>query len=123
MSSSSAFAAAGYRLLRPLMLTGGQLTLRNRVIMAPLTRGRAGPTRVPTELMATYYAQRASAGLIVAEATAVSEQGYGWPNAPGIYTPAHVEGWRKVTHAYVVWLVVGCVCGKRGGAHSSCPHA
>ncbi len=75
MSSSPDFAkAAGYQLLKPLTLGGGQVTLKNRVVMAPLTRGRAGPSRVPNELMATHYAQRAGAGLIIAEATAVSEQ-------------------------------------------------
>lgn len=91
--------SSSYRLLQPLTLTGGLLTLRNRVVMAPLTRGRAGPSRVPNELMATYYGQRASAGLIVAEATAVSEQGYGWPGAPAIYNQEHVKGWKKVTQA------------------------
>ncbi len=77
----------------------GPLTLPNRVIMAPMTRNRAGPGQVPTELMATYYAQRASAGLIITEATQASLQGYGYPNTPGIHTDAQVEGWRRVTDA------------------------
>ncbi len=77
----------------------GELNLKNRILMAPLTRSRAGISRVPNDLMAEYYGQRASAGLIISEATAVSAQGYGWANAPGIYTDAHEEGWRKVTKA------------------------
>ena len=75
------------------------LQLRNRMVMAPLTRGRAGPQRTANALMAEYYAQRAEAGLIIAEATAISPQGYGWVGSPGIYTPAHVTGWRGVTDA------------------------
>ena len=67
--------------------------------MAPLTRMRAGAGNAPTELNALYYAQRASAGLIIAEGTAVSQQGQGYPNAPGIYTPEQVAGWKKVTEA------------------------
>jgi len=73
------------------------LSLKNRVVMAPLTRSRAGETRIPNELMGEYYAQRASAGLIIAEATVISEQGIGWPNSPGIYTEQQVEGWKNVT--------------------------
>lgn len=84
-------------LLEPLQL--GSLTLPNRIIMAPLTRMRAGEGNVPTSLNATYYAQRATAGLIIAEGTAVSQQGQGYPNAPGIYTLAQVDGWRAVTQA------------------------
>ncbi|RCS54620.1 alkene reductase [Bremerella cremea] len=81
-------------LFRPLQV--GDLTLRNRIVMAPLTRARA-PGRVPNEMMAEYYAQRASAGLIISEATAISAQGYGWHDAPGIYTDEHVAGWQKTT--------------------------
>jgi N-ethylmaleimide reductase len=77
----------------------GSLTLPHRVIMAPMTRNRAGEGQVPTELMATYYAQRASAGLIITEATQASLQGLGYPNTPGIHTDAQVEGWRRVTDA------------------------
>ncbi len=64
-------------LMTPFDLHG--LKLSNRIVMAPLTRGRAGITRIPNELMAEYYTQRSSAGLIIAEATAISPQGYGWP--------------------------------------------
>jgi N-ethylmaleimide reductase len=75
------------------------LALRNRMVMAPMTRGRAGPTRTANALMAEYYAQRASAGLIVTEGVAISPQGYGWRNSPGIYSDAHVKGWQGVTKA------------------------
>jgi N-ethylmaleimide reductase len=84
-------------LFDPLQL--GDIFLKNRILMAPLTRGRAGDSRVPNDLMATYYAQRAQAGLIITEATAISAQGFGWAGAPGIYTDEMVEGWKKVTEA------------------------
>jgi len=84
-------------LLSPFDLRG--LALRNRVVMAPLTRGRAGIERVPNALMTEYYTQRASAGLIIAEATVISEQGFGWVDSPGIYNDAQVEGWTKITAA------------------------
>jgi N-ethylmaleimide reductase len=77
----------------------GSLNLKNRMIMAPLTRGRAGQSRVANDLMAEYYAQRAGAGLIISEATAVCPQGYGWPGAPAMYTDEHVAGWAKTTEA------------------------
>jgi len=77
----------------------GPLHLRNRIFMAPMTRGRAQADGTPTAIMAVYYEQRASAGLIVTEATAVSPQGVGWVNAPGIFTDAHERGWRAVTEA------------------------
>lgn len=73
------------------------LKLKNRIAMAPMTRGRAGESRVPNDLMAEYYAQRASAGLIISEATVVSAQGNGWVGSPGIYTDEMTEGWKKVT--------------------------
>ena len=82
---------------QPLQL--GSITLANRIVMAPLTRMRSGFDNVPTALNALYYAQRSSAGLIIAEGTAVSQQGQGYPNAPGIYTPEQIAGWRKVTSA------------------------
>ncbi|MBB5059582.1 N-ethylmaleimide reductase [Granulicella aggregans] len=82
---------------KPLHL--GSITLPNRIVMAPLTRMRAGAGNAPTELNALYYAQRASAGLIITEGTAVSQQGQGYPNAPGIYTREQVDGWKKVTRA------------------------
>ena len=74
--------------------------LPNRVCMAPMTRGRAdNPGHVPPQLEAEYYAQRATAGLIVTEGTHISPRANGWVNVPGIYTPEQVEGWRKVTQA------------------------
>jgi len=78
----------------------GALTLPNRIVMPPMTRSRAGqPDDVPNELMAEYYAQRASAGLIVSEGTWISPLGKGYAWTPGIHTPAQVAGWRKVTTA------------------------
>ncbi len=78
----------------------GDLTLKNRIVMAPLTRNRATHgTDAPNDLNAEYYRQRASAGLIVSEATQISQQGQGYIWTPGIYTPEQVEGWRKVTKA------------------------
>ncbi|UCJ14808.1 alkene reductase [Pseudomonas sp. MM211] len=79
--------------------TLGALTLNNRIVMAPLTRNRAGDGLVPTDLTATYYAQRASAGLIITEATQVSPQAQGYQNTPGLYTPEQIDAWRKVTDA------------------------
>ncbi|MDM1246221.1 alkene reductase [Acinetobacter sp. R933-2] len=81
----------------PLIL--GDLHLKNRVIMAPLTRSRATIDRVPTAMMAEYYAQRASAGLIISEATVISEQANGYLNTPGLFTDAQVEGWKLTTQA------------------------
>lgn len=81
-------------------ITIGALQLKNRVIMAPLTRARAvGGQRVPNALMAEYYAQRASAGLIISEATSVTPQGVGYDNTPGIWSDEQVEGWKLVTGA------------------------
>ncbi|MFW6354803.1 MAG: alkene reductase [Verrucomicrobiota bacterium] len=77
----------------------GDLALQNRVVLAPLTRCRAGPGRVPHALNAAYYAQRASAGLILSEATAVTPRGVGYPDTPGIWSEAQVEGWKLVTEA------------------------
>ena len=77
----------------------GALRMPTRIVMAPMTRARSGPHGVPTALNATYYAQRASAGLIVAEATQISDEGQGYMRTPGIYTPAQVEAWRAVTQA------------------------
>jgi N-ethylmaleimide reductase len=79
--------------------TLGRLTLANRIVMAPLTRNRAGAGLVPNELAATYYAQRASSGLIITEATQVSAQAQGYQDTPGLYTAEQVAGWRKVTDA------------------------
>ena len=84
------------RLFQPLRI--GAIELPHRIVMAPLTRARAAD-RVPNAMMKEYYCQRSSAALIISEATAISEQGYGWHGAPGIYTDAHVAGWRNVTDA------------------------
>ena len=77
----------------------GRMTLPNRIVMAPLTRDRAGPGQVPTPLMAEYYRQRASAGLIVSEASQVCPEGQGYLDTPGIHDAAQVAGWRRVTDA------------------------
>ncbi len=77
----------------------GQLTLNNRIAMAPLTRSRAGSGNVPTQLTALYYAQRASAGLIISEATQISPDGQGYISTPGIHSKEQIEGWRCVTKA------------------------
>ena len=74
----------------------GAIRAPNRVLMAPLTRGRATRDHVPTPLMADYYAQRAGAGLIITEATGMSRQGLGWPYAPGIWTEEQAAGWQSV---------------------------
>ncbi len=84
-------------LFDPLVV--GNLTLPNRIIMAPLTRQRAGEERLPNALMAKYYAERASAGLILSEATSVTPQGVGYAATPGIWSDEQVEGWKVVTEA------------------------
>lgn len=76
----------------------GTYQLPNRIVMAPLTRMRA-PDNIPTELMATYYAQRSTAGLIISEATQISPQGVGYPATPGIHNALQVVGWKKITEA------------------------
>jgi len=76
----------------------GKLILPNRIVMAPMTRNRA-PENIPTDLMAEYYAQRTSAGLIITEGAQISEQGIGYPATPGIHTTEQVEGWKKITSA------------------------
>lgn len=77
----------------------GPITLANHIVMAPLTRNRAGAGLAPNELAATYYAQRATAGLLITEATQISAQAQGYQDTPGIYTQAQIDGWRKVTDA------------------------
>ena len=84
-------------LLSPIQM--GPYSLRNRMAMAPMTRNRAVEGEVPSELAVTYYAQRASAGLLITEATQVAPEGVGYPNTPGIHTDAQVEGWKRVTEA------------------------
>lgn len=77
----------------------GELKLKNRIFMAPMTRARAGVKRIPNELMARYYSQRSSAGLIISEATTISEQANGWNQSPGIYTDEQMEAWKLVVDA------------------------
>src|SRR5215472_10059223 len=90
-------AVSDVNLFSPCRL--GPLALPNRVVMAPMTRNRAGADNAPTALNATYYAQRAGAGLIVAEASQVSPQGLGYPGTPGIHSADQVAGWKLVTEA------------------------
>lgn len=80
-------------------ITLGAIEAPNRILMAPLTRTRATPEHVPTEIMIEYYTQRASAGLIISEATGISRQGLGWPAAPGLWTREQVEAWKPVTES------------------------
>jgi 2,4-dienoyl-CoA reductase-like NADH-dependent reductase (Old Yellow Enzyme family) len=81
-------------------ITIGELRLRNRIVMAPLTRNRStGPERVPNALMREYYTQRASAGMILTEATSVSPAGVGYPHTPGIWSSAQVDGWKPIVDA------------------------
>ena len=77
----------------------GDVTLKNRIVMAPLTRSRSGVERIPGPMVAQYYAQRASAGLIVSEATSVTPMGVGYADTPGIWSEAQVEGWKLTTKA------------------------
>src|ERR1700739_4507603 len=83
------------KLFEPYKL--GPITLPNRLVMAPLTRNRAVPGMVPNPLAVEYYGQRASAGLLISEATQVSQQGQGYQDTPGIYSKEQIAGWRKVT--------------------------
>jgi N-ethylmaleimide reductase len=80
-------------------ITVGAIDASNRIMMAPLTRGRATHSHVPTPLMGEYYSQRASAGLIISEATGITQQGLGWPNAPGLWSGEQVNGWKPVVRA------------------------
>lgn len=75
----------------------GDLVLKNRMVLAPLTRGRSGRSQIPNQANVDYYTQRACAGLIISEGTHISKQGMGWAGAAAIYEPQHVEGWKKVT--------------------------
>ena len=84
-------------LFKPIQL--GAIAAPNRIIRAPLTRGRATADGVPTPIMIDYYRQRASAGLIITEATGISREGLGWPNAPGLWTDEQTEAWKRVTDA------------------------
>ncbi|NIE80504.1 alkene reductase [Asaia sp. As-1742] len=84
-------------LFDPIQL--GAIDAKNRILMSPLTRGRGTREHVPTPVMAEYYAQRASAGLIISEATGISREGLGWPYAPGIWSQEQVEAWKPITRA------------------------
>ena len=84
-------------LLKPFDLS--DLSVKNRIVMAPMTRSRAGLDRIPNSLMARYYSQRASAGLILTEATVISKQAIGWNQSPGIYNDEQVEGWKLTVDA------------------------
>lgn len=75
------------------------LKLKNRMALAPLTRARAGASRIPTKTMEDYYTQRSSCGLVIAEATAISEEGYGWYGAPALYNQEQADGWKSVVDA------------------------
>lgn len=77
----------------------GNLNLKNRIVMAPLTRSRAGSERVPNDLMKDYYLQRSGAGLILTEATAISPMGVGYADTPGIWSEEQIQGWKKITSA------------------------
>jgi 2,4-dienoyl-CoA reductase-like NADH-dependent reductase (Old Yellow Enzyme family) len=80
-------------------ITVGAIDAPNRIMMAPLTRGRATHSHVPTPLMGEYYSQRASAGLIISEATGISQQGLGWPGSPGLWSEEQVTAWRPIVRA------------------------
>ena len=97
MAAATLEPETGTDLFEPVQL--GPFRLANRIVMAPLTRARADADGVPRPLMADYYAQRASAGLVIAEATIVSPQGRGYAFTPGLYSASQVEGWRRVTAA------------------------
>jgi N-ethylmaleimide reductase len=84
-------------LFRPFRLH--DLTLSNRIALAPLIRCRAGAARLPNRLMAEYYAQRSSAGLLIAEATTISEEAIGVSDSPGIYTDEMTEGWKQTVNS------------------------
>jgi 2,4-dienoyl-CoA reductase-like NADH-dependent reductase (Old Yellow Enzyme family) len=103
--SAATGAAAESALFSPLHL--GELRLRNRVVMAPLTRCRADPGRVPNDLMVEHYRQRVGAGLILTEATSISPMAVGYPDTPGIWSEEQVAGWARVTAA--VHAAGGCI--------------
>src|SRR5580698_9375881 len=80
-------------------ITFGAIDAPNRILMAPLTRGRATRSHVPTPLMGEYYSQRASAGFIISEATGITQQGLGWPSAPGLWSTEQVAAWKQIVRA------------------------
>src|SRR6195952_1404035 len=95
LQSGTKSMSTATKLFEPYKL--GPITLSNRIVMAPLTRNRALPGMVPNPLAIEYYGQRAAAGLLITEASQVSQQGQGYQNTPGIYSKEQVAGWRKVT--------------------------
>ena len=101
-------------LFKPFQL--GDLTLVNRMVMAPMTRNRAGENGIVPPMIVTYYLQRASAGLIITESVPVSPEGVGYPFTPGIYTDAQAESWLRVTDDVHSWpirtwcAVIGSTC-------------
>ena len=103
------------------------LCLRNRIVLAPMTRARAGVDRIPNQLMAEYYSQRSSAGLIISEATTVSPQGNGWNESPGIYTDKMTEHWKLVTdvvhakHGVIFMQLWHCGRASHSDFHSGAP--
>jgi len=110
-------------LFQPTQL--GDISLKNRILMAPMTRSRADSDGVPNAIMAEYYAQRASAGLIIAEGTAPSADGLGYCRTPGIYSAAQIRAWKKITdgvHARGGKIVLQLMhCGRIGTIHSKPP--
>jgi len=90
-------AMESYDIFSPVKI--GSLSLKNRLVMAPMTRNRAGKGNVSQDLNAEYYAQRAGAGLLITEASQISPQGVGYPGTPGIHSKEQVDGWKKVTQA------------------------
>src|SRR6478735_992599 len=97
ISSDSILESSMPSLFDPIKI--GDLTLPNRIFMAPLTRSRASEGRVPNALMRDYYVQRASAGLILTEATSVTPTGVGYADTPGIWSDEQVQGWKEITTA------------------------
>jgi 2,4-dienoyl-CoA reductase-like NADH-dependent reductase (Old Yellow Enzyme family) len=99
--SAQSFRQAGISFMTSLFdpLQAGAFTLKNRIVLAPLTRCRSSAGRVPNDLMREYYVQRASAGLILSEATSVSAMGVGYPDTPGIWSEEQVAGWKRITEA------------------------
>ena len=102
LQQSTSYKENGYSMSNSVLFqsfTLHDLTLSNRIVLAPMTRSRAGTARLPNRLMAEYYAQRSSAGLLITEATTISEEANGWNESPGIYTNEMTEGWKLTTEA------------------------
>jgi N-ethylmaleimide reductase len=120
-SKATVAAMTSPTLLSKLSL--GDLTLKNRVALASLTRGRSGRSQIPTAINAEYYVQRASVGLLISEGTIISPGGNGWAGAPAIYSEAHIDGWKSVNDAvHEKGGVIFCQLWHLGRAASSCFH-